>query len=705
MSNLKQLSNYFNWLILLLIGSTAFYSLYIIRSNTEYLTVFRWDSLVVLGIIGVWRWSWLILHALRSAIYRTWQFPRWRKRANCVPLAQLPPVAIVIPTYKEKPWITERVFRAIAREAQTLPHPLTLVPVTTPEEIEAISNIIQSEAPQSVNLLPVLDPNQGKRGALALGLEVLNRLNFPSDGVVALMDGDSELGFGSLQLCLPFFRLFPQMGGLTTNERPEVYGSYLFSEWLQLRFGQRHQYMCSHALSRKVLCLTGRCSFFRAEAALAPSFRNLLANDYIDDWLWGQFRFFSGDDKSTWYWLVRHGYQMLYVPDVMVTTIETISGSVWERAYQNMRRWSGNMFRNGSRVLGLGIGKVGFFTWLCVLDQRISIWTSLISPGILLIALLEGNELGALLLCCWLLVTRTWYLFLVFWDRKSRLKLLHLPLLLISQWGTSAIKIWTQMHLAQQKWTNRHGNKGRSAGGASWQQWWLHSSSRFLLLTQIFIFVVFLLWQYGTVSIIQDLAGWRWYRQQVAVATPTEIIEARDYGLEPNDRQDDSAALQTLLDSLPTTGPIQINLPLGEIDLFEPIEINRSHTYLVGQGTQGTVIKAHPSALTSKAVITVKPNNLRQPIEDVKLSGFAIATAAQKTNIPTSIRLENVSQATLRHLKVSIDGLHGLVLERTEDVTVEYLSLDAAFQAEPILKQNAINTQITSINSLYSHIF
>jgi glycosyltransferase Alg8 len=700
----KQLTHYFQWFLLLLIGIAALCSLYLLHNNTNHLTLNHWDSLVALGIIGIWRWSWLILHALRSAIYRIWQFPHWRKRANRVPVTELPPVAIVIPTYKEKPWITERVFRAIAIEAKTLSYPLTLVPVTTPEEIEAIAQIVRTEAPNSVNFVPVLDPNQGKRGALALGLEILSDSNFPLNGVVALMDGDSELAPGSLRLCLPFFRLFPKMGGLTTNERPEVYGSYLFSEWLQLRFGQRHQYMCSHALARKVLCLTGRCSFFRAEAALATSFRNLLANDYINDWLWGQFRFFSGDDKSTWYWLVSQGYQMLYVPDVMVTTIETISGSVWDRAYQNMRRWSGNMFRNGSRVLALGINKVGFFTWLCVLDQRISIWTSLISPGILLISLLERDWLAALLISCWLLITRTWYLFLVFWDRKAKLKLLHLPLLLISQWGTSGVKIWTQMHLAQQKWTNRHGNKGRSAGGASWQQLFLNSSSRFLLFAQIFIFVVFLLWQYGTVSVTQDIVGWNWYRQQGAVVTPTQVIEARDYGIEPSDRQDDSKPLQALLDSLPPTGRIQINLPLGEIDLSKPIEINRSHTYLIGQGTQGTVIKASSSALTTKAIVTVKPQQMTQSIEDVKLSSFAIAATQPNAKITASIRLERVSQATLRHLKLAINGWHGLILDRTDDISVEYLSLDADFQGEAILEKNAVNTQITSINSLYSHI-
>lgn len=283
-----------NRLGLLLIWSVALIGLYLLRNQTDHLALSGWENLVALGIIGLWRWSWMMLHTLRSWFYRVWVFPRWRRKANRIPLEQLPPVAIVIPTYKEKPWITERVFRSIAQEAKTLYHPLTLVAVATPEENIAIAEIIKSVDPQFefVNYIPLQDPNQGKRGALAVGLEKLSQLNLPLDTVVALMDGDSELGFGSLRLSLPFFRLFPNMGGLTTNEMPEVYGSYLFSEWLHLRFCQRHQYMCSYALSHKVLCLTGRCSFFRAEAALHPSFRDLLVNDCIHDWLWGQFRFF-----------------------------------------------------------------------------------------------------------------------------------------------------------------------------------------------------------------------------------------------------------------------------------------------------------------------------------------------------------------------------------------------------------------------------
>ena len=44
---------------------------------------------------------------------------------------------------------------------------------------------------------------------------------------------------------VPWFQLFGNVGGLTTNEFCEVRGGYIMSEWHKLRFAQRHINMCS----------------------------------------------------------------------------------------------------------------------------------------------------------------------------------------------------------------------------------------------------------------------------------------------------------------------------------------------------------------------------------------------------------------------------------------------------------------------------
>jgi glycosyltransferase Alg8 len=684
-------SFYLNGIMMLGVSALGFIGLKLF-SNQQQLALLGWSSLLVLGFVGSWRWFWFGLAVVRSRIYLYLVFARWRRRANTVPSDDLPSVCIVVATFKEKPWITERVFRAIAQEAKSLTKPTTVVVVTTEQEIIDIQEIFKSEDPNfsSIHMVPVVDPGGGKRQALAVGLREATRLNLPEDTIVALMDGDAVLSPGSLRKCLPFFLMFPKMGALTTDEMPLVVGSHLFSEWLHLRFCQRHLYMCSHALSRKLLCLTGRFSLFRSEAALDSTFADLLEADTLKDWLWGEFKFLSGDDKSTWYWMLRRGYDLLYIPDVMVYTIETISGSVADRAYQNMRRWSGNMLRNGNRAVALGPKKIGWFIWYSLLDQRLSIWTSLIAPGLLLIYLFQSNWGAMAVILSWMLFSRPLTLIIMFWGRESQLKLIHLPILLIGQWGGSLIKIWTQMNLAQQKWKNR-GNQSRSAGGSVWERQIKNSTSRFLIISQLFSFVVFLLSLSKVLNPIQDLPEeLGWSHQVVAQPALTQIIEAVDHGIVPNDGQDDSAPLRALINQLPSQGRVQINLPIGEIDLFQPVEINRSHTVLKGQGIGRTILQARFNRKVAEAVLLIRPRLskafLSEPptakiskvkVEDVQLSSFTLLHILPKTEATVNgIVLENVVHSQIKNLDLEKSGRHPLLLRKTQDVKVEYVSMD-----------------------------
>ncbi|HEY9651980.1 MAG TPA: glycosyltransferase, partial [Coleofasciculaceae cyanobacterium] len=174
--------------------------------DPERVALYGVSGLIGMGIIGMWRWSWWAIHVIRSRIFLWWVFPRWRRRANQIPVEQLPPVCILVPTYKEKPWITERVFRVLALEAKSLAKPTTiLVASSGHQENAAILQILKSVDPElsSIRLIQMVQTGEGKRKAMADGLRELARLNLPEDTVVALMDGDSELTEGTLRKCLP----------------------------------------------------------------------------------------------------------------------------------------------------------------------------------------------------------------------------------------------------------------------------------------------------------------------------------------------------------------------------------------------------------------------------------------------------------------------------------------------------------------------
>ena len=690
-SHVRQTSKmYLSILLVLLISALGFSILYLLR-NPSHIAM-GMTSLITLGVIGSWRWSWFCLQVLRGRIYQHWVFPRWRRRAAAIPLEQLPPVCFLVPTYREKAWITKQVFRAIAREAKTLPCPVTvLVTSGSDQENAEILEILRSEDPEfhAIHLIQMVQNGQGKRKAMADGLRTLAQLNLPKDTIVALMDGDSEITSGTLRHCLPFFRLFPKMGALTTDELPLVVGSYWFSEWFHLRQAQRHYHMCSVSLSSKVTCLTGRFSLFRAEAAFHPTFADQLEIDTLNDWLWGNFKFLSGDDKSTWYWLLKRGYDMIYVPDVIVYSIETVSGSLLNRAYQNMRRWYGNMLRNSGRAIALGPQKSGWFMWFVLIDQKISIWIPIITPGLFVISLLQGKWIGAGIIASWVLMTRPLMLmlfFINFTGRKSYLKPIHLPLLLFSQWSACLVKIWTQVNLAQQKWTNR-GNQSISAAGTGWRRWAKLGTSRFLYLTSLFCFVIALSWLAGMLNPLQDLSQMLWWQNLAIASQPVQMVEAIDYGVTPNDDRDDAEAIQLLLAHLPPKGTIQINLPLGKVDLFQSVTLTRSDTIFQGIGTEQTILQAHfqeghQFILEAHPRLKSAQPPLSRSLQNIRFQGFSLRQTplqSVSSNIASTINgilLDQVTHITLENLRFEQSIQQAIMARSAQNMTIEYVVSD-----------------------------
>ena len=92
----------------------------------------------------------------------------------------------------------------------------------------------------------------------------------------------------------------------------------------KLRFTQRQMMMSAVALGGRVLTLTGRMSVFRADLATNPELHRLgRAGLSSTTGAWAGSKFLTGDDKSTWFWLLKNGYEMAYLPDVACVSMET----------------------------------------------------------------------------------------------------------------------------------------------------------------------------------------------------------------------------------------------------------------------------------------------------------------------------------------------------------------------------------------------
>ena len=420
--------------------------------------------LFVLGWIGIWRWSWGAVHLVRSIWYRKHVFPRWRAQADRLEAEEtaaelvVGEVFIIITSYRIPAETSIAAFSAAIAEAARYPNPVTVVAaVVELADERLVKDLFRRLAPPPrVRLILVRGRATGKREALARALRAVSRAAPRHDAVVVVQDGDAVLPPGCLARTLPFFRLLPSVGALTTDEDCLVPdGGRAMRAWHRLRYAQRHLLMSSLGLSRRLITLTGRMSAYRAAIATDPEFVDLIANDTLDHWRYGRLPLLTGEDKSAAYWLLARRVPSLYVPDVTVLTIEQPPAPDLLRASTAlMLRWFGNMLRASGRCLELGPARVGLFVWWCLVDQRISMWTPLVGPiaAVLLAVTVSPAFLYAYLL--WVMATRLLQSVLLLTVRPA-ISGLWPPLLYYTQLYGALVKTWVLFRLDRQRWTRQ----------------------------------------------------------------------------------------------------------------------------------------------------------------------------------------------------------------------------------------------------------
>lgn len=422
---------------------------------------------LMLGVLGLWRFGWWFNHAIRAELYARGMWPDMRKAADRIWDAGWRPrrLHIQMTTYKENVAITRVVIGSIVDQVRREGIPTSLwIGTGHPYDEEVIREYLETHAHDTdIDVTFVRQNQPGKRMAIGLILRGMARYVTDPNDLVIFMDGDAAYGPDVLRKCLPLFAADPELQALTTNEEVICYGPNWVQSWLSMRFAQRRLAMQSHAFSEKVLTLTGRMSVFRAKHIISEKFVRTIEADHLDHWLWGRFRFLSGDDKSSWYHLLSHGAKMTYVPDAMVYTIEVIEGSGWTRMVENFRRWSGNMLRNGARAIALGPQTCGFFIWWCLIDQRLAIWTMMVGPALALMAL-TIDPIYFINVLIWVVASRM--LLCSFLFRYAREPDLKWPFILyINQILNACVKIFMIFHLSKQKWANRGNQTSKSGTG------------------------------------------------------------------------------------------------------------------------------------------------------------------------------------------------------------------------------------------------
>lgn len=453
------------------------------------------DYLLVIGAVALWRYSLGLLHFIRAMIFLHWVFPGAQRAARHLgALARPSHVYFLVTSFRIDAHVSAQVYRSAFAEAVGCGAPATVVASIVEPCDERLIRALWERVPARPGLeLRVLRiPGTGKRDGLAHALRSIARDEPPAGAVVAVIDGDSVLRAGIIARTAPYLKLFPGVGALTTNEFCRVEGGPWITQWHRLRFAQRHLYMCSMALSRRVLTLTGRMSLFRAEVVTHPEFIHDIENDALEHWRLGRFRFLTGDDKSSWFSLMRRGWDTWYVPDAAIDTLETPpSKSFFQASRQLMFRWYGNSLRQNSRAVRLGPGRLGAFTYYVLWDQRVSMWTSLLGLAAASVASLKygGGVLAAYAL--WVGLSRLWMTLMLTFATGHRVDPRYPLLLYYNQIVGSLIKIYAFHHMDQQSWTRQKTVLQRDLTG--YQAWFNRWSSRAMTFSAGSLFAAFVL--------------------------------------------------------------------------------------------------------------------------------------------------------------------------------------------------------------------
>lgn len=560
--------------------------------------------LITIAIIGIWRYTLIAINYTRSLIYGRIVYPRIKQQIEALPENERFPdhIYFVIPSYKEEPWVSAEVFQSIFADLNNIPCSATLVVSTGSDDDDRIVTTLFNAHPFKDNVELILQrQSQGKRVAMGHALRLIarhwnNRHHSDKNSVTVFMDGDSYLPLYTLEKCIPPFAAYENLGAVTTNEIAYINTrSKWYLDWFNLKFGQRHVLFQSQSLSRRVLTLTGRFSVFRTSIVVEESFIRQIEHDVITHPFYGKFRFLMGDDKSSWYYIMKNNYDMLYIPDATIYSLESREGEFLKLSRSLPFRWYGNTLRNNSRARK--IKSIPPFIRYLLYDQLFLIWTSLVGiVGAIYLAIFVDFVYLPIYLA-WVLLVRVVQMFVIAFSGHP-VSMRTIPLMLYGQWAGSMIKIYTYFHLANQSWSKSGSEvQNASADHAPLRHPLARSFSKIRMASAIMLFLFAMLLSNDRFLRLPDtsIVDLQLHAETIQ---PQQTVRAALQGVVPDDGRDDASALNALIEQV-APGTV-IELPKGTLDLFEPLVIRRSHVSVTGAGT---ILVSHLSTKDGAAVL------------------------------------------------------------------------------------------------------
>jgi len=572
------------------------------------------ESFIMLGLFALWRYSWLMLNFTRAFLYAKVAYPNLKKKIQKLPKYKRYPkhVYFSVPSYKEEDWVSVETFKSIMNELSRIPSSATIIVSTSgdPQEDAIVYETCKAHYAFDKVELVFQHQKEGKRIAMGHSMRAIARRYHKKDrdynSVTFFMDGDSYLEKGFFEKLLPHFAIDSELGAVTTNEAAFIRtNSNWYKDWFNLKFGQRHTLFQSHSLSKKVLTLTGRLSAYRTDLIVNEKFISRVENDIITTVMNGKFRFLMGDDKTTWFNLLEAGWNMRYLPDALCYSLESRDADFLDLSRSLPYRWYGNTLRNSNRALALGPKRIkSFFIWWAILDQRISMWTSLV--GITGAAILGVTKayFYFLFYVVWVLYVRIFQISVIAYNGHP-VSMRTIPLMLYTQWLGSLVKIKALFHLSDQKWSKGNEVQSSDDSVAKVKHKLFDYMPDFLMSFSYLLFFYVMFLSHDAIAFPDvDI-----FKEKQQTVQKSSLVDASKFGVIADDGKDDAKALNRLIAN--ADDGADILLPQGIIDLYFPVKIRRSKITLRGEAKEKTIIVSHLKT-EAKNAISIEGERLKR---------------------------------------------------------------------------------------------
>ncbi len=380
----------------------------------------RYQFLVPLGIVGIWRWSVWLLKELIGRRYKP-----------ATKIYHPKGVSIVTPVYNENPQVFTQALHSWAANNPT--EIIAVIDYTDKLCIAAFEEF--SRHFRGAKLIITKTP--GKRPALAEGIKVAK------SEIVALVDSDTMWSGDVIAkgLC-PFNDKRVAGAGTYQNvESPQTFAQKVFDTHLDIRYTNEFPFLA--AIGDALVCLSGRTAFYRRSIILP------LLDELVNETFLGR-PVISGDDKSLTYMVLSRGWKVAYQNNTTVYTpgMKSLSQYIKQRI-----RWSRNAMRSDLKAMLAG------WTWrhpglaFFQIDKVLQAFVIIISPIYCGIYLARGMWLPAALIVVWWMVSRTIKMYAHLQRRFQDIAIL--PAYVVFSIFLGVLKIYSLVTLNTQGWITR----------------------------------------------------------------------------------------------------------------------------------------------------------------------------------------------------------------------------------------------------------